>query len=437
MRIYRQTTTKDGETIEVKKWYTDAYVGGKRNRLPLFESKPLSQRFADKLDAVIGEYQSGAGFSQDTQQWLSQLSPQMMQRLSKMGLVDTARAAARSDISQHLDDWRAALIAGGTGKKHADQNHHRAVRIFTEAGFRSLSDISGSKVMTTIGRLQTTIHKKNRKTGKVELTPTGPASSFLKLHHLRAVKQFTKWAVVNGRMIDNPLQCLMIKNVRVENQRRPLSVDELTYLLGYVKTAPAIWNVSGDERALIYELAVNTGLRRDEIKSLTRNSFDFRRLSVKVEAEDTKNKKPALLPVKAALMDKIKAHLTGKLPTAAAFSIPEAAAKMLCKDMTAARAGWIKAAKENPDEHRRRNESDFLKTVTHRGKVDFHSLRHTFGTLLAGAGVHPKVAMDLMRHSDINLTMSLYTHGSHDQQTAAIDSLPSFVEQEKPETKKA
>ncbi len=35
-----------------------------------------------------------------------------------------------------------------------------------------------------------------------------------------------------------------------------------------------------------------------------------------------------------------------------------------------------------------------------RGRtLDIHSLRHTFGTLLALSGVMPRTAMDLMRHS--------------------------------------
>jgi len=60
------------------------------------------------------------------------------------------------------------------------------------------------------------------------------------------------------------------------------------------------------------------------------------------------------------------------------------------------------------------------------GKLDFHSLRHTFGSLLAAAGVHPKVAQDLMRHSDINLTMSRYTHTLVGQQAKAINALPDL-----------
>ncbi|HSV26336.1 MAG TPA: tyrosine-type recombinase/integrase, partial [Sedimentisphaerales bacterium] len=55
-----------------------------------------------------------------------------------------------------------------------------------------------------------------------------------------------------------------------------------------------------------------------------------------------------------------------------------------------------------------------------------HSFRHTFGTMLAASGVHPKTAQDLMRHSDINLTMSRYTHTLRGQAAAAVASLPNF-----------
>ena len=39
--------------------------------------------------------------------------------------------------------------------------------------------------------------------------------------------------------------------------------------------------------------------------------------------------------------------------------------------------------------------------------ADFHTLRHTQGSLLAASGIHPKVAQTLMRHSDINHTYGL------------------------------
>jgi hypothetical protein len=64
--------------------------------------------------------------------------------------------------------------------------------------------------------------------------------------------------------------------------------------------------------------------------------------------------------------------------------------------------------------------------------VDFPSLRHTFGTALARAGVAPKVAMDLMRHSDINLTMRLYSHTVVADWAKALEKLPRIKQQEQP-----
>ena len=46
--------------------------------------------------------------------------------------------------------------------------------------------------------------------------------------------------------------------------------------------------------------------------------------------------------------------------------------------------------------------------------------------MLAASGVHPKTAQDLMRHSDINLTMSRYTHTLRGQTALAIEALPDF-----------
>ena len=58
--------------------------------------------------------------------------------------------------------------------------------------------------------------------------------------------------------------------------------------------------------------------------------------------------------------------------------------------------------------------------------LDFHSPRHTFVTNLALAGVAPQIAQELMRHSDINLTMGTYSHVGLYDLNAAVDSLPSI-----------
>ncbi|NIP42390.1 MAG: tyrosine-type recombinase/integrase [Aliifodinibius sp.] len=55
-------------------------------------------------------------------------------------------------------------------------------------------------------------------------------------------------------------------------------------------------------------------------------------------------------------------------------------------------------------------------------------IRHTFATNLARSGVHPKIAMDLLDHSDINLTMAYYSHTDVKERAAALSGLPSLVD---------
>jgi site-specific recombinase XerD len=63
-----------------------------------------------------------------------------------------------------------------------------------------------------------------------------------------------------------------------------------------------------------------------------------------------------------------------------------------------------------------------------RGRVvDIHALRTTFGTHLAVAGVHPRVAQAAMRHSRIELTTNFYTDPALLDVNGAVNALPDWV----------
>ncbi len=111
-------------------------------------------------------------------------------------------------------------------------------------------------------------------------------------------------------------------------------------------------------------------------------------------------------------MNILRSHLSMKAPDAAVFTMPNAGnvARMLYDDMAAADI-------QNRDDHGR--------------VVDFHALRTTFGTNLVRCGVHPKLAQDLMGHSDINLTMQLYTHTLIEERSVATDKLPDLPDPSK------
>jgi len=58
--------------------------------------------------------------------------------------------------------------------------------------------------------------------------------------------------------------------------------------------------------------------------------------------------------------------------------------------------------------------------------LDLHALRHTTGTMLAAAGVHPRVAQSLLRQSTAELTLALYAHPYAGQQVDGVEAVPKF-----------
>jgi integrase len=60
-------------------------------------------------------------------------------------------------------------------------------------------------------------------------------------------------------------------------------------------------------------------------------------------------------------------------------------------------------------------------------KVTAHQLRHGFATMLYEAGIDLKDAQDLMGHTDIKLTQSIYTHIRDKRKKETADKLNNFT----------
>ena len=58
--------------------------------------------------------------------------------------------------------------------------------------------------------------------------------------------------------------------------------------------------------------------------------------------------------------------------------------------------------------------------------IDFHALRVCFATHLSKAKVGPRTAQAALRHSDIKLTMQVYTDPQLLDVTGALDALPAL-----------
>ena len=61
--------------------------------------------------------------------------------------------------------------------------------------------------------------------------------------------------------------------------------------------------------------------------------------------------------------------------------------------------------------------------------VRLHDLRHTCVSLLLALGVNPRVVMEIVGHSALEMTMNVYGHVAVDQQRAALDKLDGLLDQ--------
>ena len=60
--------------------------------------------------------------------------------------------------------------------------------------------------------------------------------------------------------------------------------------------------------------------------------------------------------------------------------------------------------------------------------VKFHDLRHSAATLLLSMGVPPKVVQEILGHSNISITMNVYTHVLPSMQKEAMDKMERFFD---------
>jgi integrase len=227
-------------------------------------------------------------------------------------------------------------------------------------------------------------------------------------HHRAAIRGFARWAWRDGRMADDALAGVTGFNAKEERRhnRRTLGLDDLRRLIGAAHGGPAYREVTGPARALCYRLAVATGLRFAEIKSILPRSFEFSRepATVTVAAGYTKNGAPTTLPLPADLTPDLARFVATIAPTLPVFPLPDRGADMLKIDLASAGIPYRDGA----------------------GLVfDFHALRCQCATLADQTGGSPRVVQKLMRHPTLELTGRYIRPPMYDIE-AATAALPSL-----------
>ena len=336
--------------------------------------------------------------------------------LRRRGIIDpTAERLAgsgRLPFEQHLSGFTAMMEGRGCTGNHVDRTETFIKQAAEACGFRTAVDIDATKMAGYIGDLR----QKNLSARAINA-------------RLRAIKSFTRWLWRTDRLRIDPLMTVRLLDAQADRrlERRALTEAECAALVGTTEHRPMLEGMTGPERAMLYRVALGTGFRANEIRSLTAKSFDLDAdpPTITVAAGYSKRRRRDVQPIRRDLAELLRPYLAARAADVAVFPVPERSAEVLRKDLRAARAIWLRGVKTR-QERRARWKTDFLAVIDASGHVcDFHALRHTYITNLMRSGVHPRIAQTLARHSTITLTMDRYSHVGLLDEAAALDAMPA------------
>jgi integrase len=419
---------------------------GKTRTAPLTNGEDGSERIAIESPVYVAKYRDGAGVVQTVstgcrdetaaRRVLAELERKA--ELVRSHVITAAEAAIgdhqAAPLAEHFDAFDEHHQAKGVTKIHREDTGRYLNRLAADCAFGTLSDLRRETLERWLA-----------------LRTAEGMSARTRNAYRNALVSFCNWCVETSRLAANPFDAVPKANEKADprRQRRAMAEAELVKLLAVARERPLLEALTvrkgprkgeryadvrqevrerlqllGRERTLIYKTLVLTGLRKGELASLTvaHLCLDEAVPYLTLDAADEKNREGNDIPLRDDLAADLHDWLADKLnrlqeeareaggaiparlpPETPLFTVPSRLERILDRDLRLA------GIPKRDD----------------RGRtLDVHALRTTFGTLLSKGGVAPRTAQAAMRHSDIKLTMGVYTDPKLLDVRGALNALP-------------
>lgn len=245
--------------------------------------------------------------------------------------------------------------------------------------------------------------------------------SYTQINTLNTIlKVFLNWCCKNGYLIKNPCLNLNLKGNKTDiiNQKRKdveiLNGKEIKIIKEYIK---------GTDFELIFLLDLGTGLRLGELLALDWEHINLKSKELKVEKSvkevyiyDNADKKHIetiiqtpktrnsfrTIPVPSSLID-----ILNNMPKKKGYLFLDKQGNLLKGKNVSSK--WTKILKECGIPHKK-----------------FHSIRHTYGSMLLQKGVDIETVAELMGHTAISITQ-MYMHSETKIKSKSVNKLNSIL----------
>ena len=469
--VYRKTVTRsipdNVERIERKGVLFVRFTAkGERKTARVVLGKDGQERMTTKAETYTAKYRDHLGLVREVatscrhEDAAKHVLKEILRReeLLRAGVItsDESTIAKQQQLTTavHLAAYVKSMASAGVTAKHIADSQQKIERLILECKFARLSDIRREPMETWL----------------IARTTEGMAAR-TRNGYLQALRTFLNWCIQTSRLNSNPLSRVAKADEKGDQRktRRAMTETEIGQLLQVALWRPLAeygrktvasdstkkrsnWTYEaltletleqccdrarerlndnaafvdeleqrGYERMLVYKVFILTGLRCNELRSITLGQLhlDDKTPSIELHARDEKNRQGSNVALCSDLASELRdwvertkslteRHVlkTGKpMESRPLFNVPDGLIRILDRDL--ATAGIAKT-----DERGR--------------SLDVHALRTTFGTMLSQAGVSPRTAQAAMRHSRIDLTMNVYTDPKLLDVAGAVESLPSL-----------
>jgi integrase len=228
------------------------------------------------------------------------------------------------------------------------------------------------------------------------------ATTVLQLHRLlhHALRDAVRWSLVPRNVSE-----LVTPPRRARYDFRVLSSDQARAFLEAVK---------GDRLEALYVVAITTGMREGELFGLRWTDVNLRTGSLRLtrHLKTKSSRRQVLLPRIA--VEALTAHHDQQ-----------------AQERELAGTAWednglvFSNTIGRPINVSNFLPRDFYSLLERAGlpRMRFHDLRHSAATLLLELGIHPKVVSEMLGHSQIGITLDLYSHVTATMQQQAVAAL--------------
>lgn len=267
-------------------------------RSNLWDRRKDKGKWFVRFETAPGKWSARAGYSdrRRSETLRKQLEKEANDR--HLGLVDESRQEMVRPIAEVIAEFDAYMEAKGTTAKHRAKTLARLNKIVDFAGFESLRDIEPG----ALDRFR----NKQRKDGDATKTRND---------YLGSIKSLCRWAHRRGKLKADPLVAVDPERIVDRTERGAFSVAELYKIC---RAAPersvekakspdpaviAQYRRKGEHRAMAYQLMFWSGLRLNELRTLTWKQVDPEFGWLHVEARYAKAKTQQKAPLPAGLFD--------------------------------------------------------------------------------------------------------------------------------------